>query len=116
MARLAFQGFVMHLRAAWRRYTSAMSQESSSMTSHRPYHENKRGRPPEKAFAEVEAQLGRQFDPTCGAAFLSIKEPVLRAMHELMPDTGVDVPAAVHRPLSPGEKTITQLAPPTPVG
>lgn len=56
-----------------------------AMTSNRPYHENQKGKPPAWAFAEVERQLGQQFDPTVGTAFLSIREEILRAMIELLP-------------------------------
>ncbi len=51
-----------------------------AMTSARPYHPDKRGRPPEFAFGELEKQSGRQFDPQCAAAFLAIQGQVLDAM------------------------------------
>lgn len=65
----------------------AVADAFDAMTSHRPYHEGKRGRPASSAFAEVERQAGRQFDPRCAAAFLEIKEQIVRSMIELMPDS-----------------------------
>lgn len=98
----------------------AVADAFDAMTSHRPYHENKRGRPPEKAFAEVESQLGRQFDPTCGAAFLQIKEQVLRTMHELMPDTGPEqLVSSLGEPptaSSHAENPMPQTSPVIPIG
>jgi HD-GYP domain-containing protein (c-di-GMP phosphodiesterase class II) len=66
-----------------------------AMTSNRPYHENKKGRPPAWAFGEVERQLGKQFCPTAGSAFISIREEIVRAMMELLPGTELDEPVAV---------------------
>lgn len=43
-----------------------------AMTSDRPY---RMGMPAEVAFAEVEKQSGKQFDPELAAAFLRIREP-----------------------------------------
>ncbi len=57
-----------------------------AMTSNRPYHTGKKGRSPEEAFAEVEAQSGRQFDPDCARAFLEIREKITQTMYELMPN------------------------------
>jgi response regulator RpfG family c-di-GMP phosphodiesterase len=62
------------------------------MTSHRPYHENMKGKPPAWAFAEVEAQLGKHFDPHVGAAFISIRQEIVRAMTELLPGVELDHP------------------------
>jgi putative nucleotidyltransferase with HDIG domain len=56
-----------------------------AMTSNRPYHPDRKGKPPAVAFAEVEKQAGRQFDPDCARAFLEIREEIVRAMVELMP-------------------------------
>ena len=64
-----------------------------AMTSGRPYYKDRKGKTPEQAFAEVEKQAGRQFDPDCAAAFLAIREDVVRTMEELMPDTGHHVSA-----------------------
>ena len=71
----------------------AVADAFDAMTSNRPYHENKKGRPPAWAFAEVERQLGKQFDPEVGAAFLAIREEVVRAMVELMPDVELECAA-----------------------
>jgi len=71
----------------------AVADAFDAMTSHRPYHENKRGRPPAEAFAEVEKQIGRQFDPESAKHFLEIKDQIVRTMYELMPDTGTNIPA-----------------------
>jgi len=68
----------------------AVADAFDAMTSNRPYHENKKGKPPAWAFGEVERQLGRQFDPVAGAAFLTIREEIVRAMIELMPDAEIE--------------------------
>ena len=68
----------------------AVADAFDAMTSHRPYHENKKGRPPAWAFGEVEKQAGRQFDPQCAAAFLELREQIVRAMLDLMPGTEID--------------------------
>ncbi len=49
-----------------------------AMTSDRPY---RQGMPPGAAFAEIARQSGKQFDPTCAAAFASIRELIQREMH-----------------------------------
>jgi HD-GYP domain-containing protein (c-di-GMP phosphodiesterase class II) len=67
------------------------------MTSNRPYHEEKKPKSPAMAFAEVEKMAGRQFDPTCAAAFLAIRDQVVQAMTELMP--GCDIGAATPSPM-----------------
>ncbi len=71
----------------------AVADAFDAMTSNRPYHENKRGKPPAEAFAEVERQIGRQFDPESAKHFLEIKDQIVRAMYELMPDTNTSLPA-----------------------
>ncbi len=63
----------------------AVTDAFDAMTSNRPYHDNKRGKPPSWAFGEVERQLGRQFDPAVGGAFVALREDIARAMAELMP-------------------------------
>ncbi len=68
----------------------AVADAFDAMTSNRPYHENKKGRPPAWAFGEVENQLGKQFDPTVGRAFISIREEIVRAMMELLPGTELE--------------------------
>ena len=83
----------------------AVADAFDAMTSHRPYHDGKRGKPPGVAFAEVEAQAGRQFDPRCAAAFLDIKDQVLQTMYELMPETGVNLPSIVGAPTMVGLPT-----------
>ncbi len=67
----------------------AVADAFDAMTSDRPYHIGKKGRPPEQAFDEVEAQAGRQFDPESAAAFLEIRDDIVRIMHELMPSLGL---------------------------
>jgi len=64
----------------------AVADAFDAMTSPRPYYENKQGRSAEAAFAELAMQAGRQFDPKCAAAFLDIRDQVVRTMVELMPD------------------------------
>lgn len=73
-----------------------------AMTSLRPYHENKRGKSADAAFAEVEAQSGRQFDPRCAAAFLEIKDQIVRAMSELMHSSSTQFPTMTDQPTSHG--------------
>jgi putative nucleotidyltransferase with HDIG domain len=51
----------------------AVADTFDAMTSDRPY---RKGMPSAVAFAEVEKQSGKQFDPDCAAAFLAIKELV----------------------------------------
>lgn len=48
-----------------------------AMTSDRPY---RQGMPAELAFAEVDQQKGKQFDPECAAAFLSIHQQIVQKM------------------------------------
>jgi len=69
----------------------AVADAFDAMTSNRPYHENRKGKPPAVAFAEVEKMSGRQFDPRCAAAFLEIREAITQAMNELMPGSGDNV-------------------------
>jgi putative nucleotidyltransferase with HDIG domain len=80
----------------------AVADAFDAMTSHRPYHENRRGRPPAAAFDEVQRQAGRQFDPRCAAAFLEIQDQILAAMRELMPDTATTLPTTTGAPTSVG--------------
>jgi putative nucleotidyltransferase with HDIG domain len=68
----------------------AVCDAFDAMTSNRPYHENKKGKSPEVALAEVQKQAGRQFDPRCAQAFLDIRDEILLAMYELMPGGGRD--------------------------
>ncbi|MFO0823216.1 MAG: HD domain-containing protein [Gemmataceae bacterium] len=67
----------------------AVADAFDAMTSHRPYHENGKGKPPAWAFNEVEKQAGRHFDPQCAAAFLAIRNDIIRTMVELMPGTDI---------------------------
>ncbi len=55
----------------------AVSDCFDAMTSDRPY---RRGMSAETAFAEVEKQKGRQFDPEAAAAFLKIRQRILQEM------------------------------------
>ena len=48
------------------------------MTSDRPY---RKGMPFEVAFAEIEKQSGRQFDPECAAAFLDLHDFIVREVN-----------------------------------
>ena len=47
------------------------------MTSDRPY---RKGMPAEAAFAEVEKQKGKQFDPAIADRFLAIREEIEQQM------------------------------------
>ncbi|QEL14484.1 HD domain-containing phosphohydrolase [Limnoglobus roseus] len=71
----------------------AVCDAFDAMTSDRPYHENKKGKPPEVAFAEIARQMGRQFDPQCAAAFLEISDSIRRVMSELQPGVDATTPA-----------------------
>lgn len=73
----------------------AVADAFDAMTSNRPYHENKKGKPPAWAFGEVERQLGKQFDPVAGAGFLAIRDEIIRAMVELLPGTELETPEPV---------------------
>ncbi len=68
----------------------AVADAFDAMTSNRPYHPDKRGKTPAAAFAEVERQAGKQFDPRCAAAFLAIREQVVRTMMDFMPSTELE--------------------------
>ena len=47
------------------------------MTSDRPY---RKGMPAEVAFARDRERAGKQFDPSFAAAFLEIKDGIIKAM------------------------------------
>lgn len=95
----------------------AVADAFDAMTSHRPYHENKRGKPPAMAFEEVERQAGRQFDPVCAAAFLEIQEQVLQTMFELMPETGMNLtPAPSNPPIASPSQVPTVIGATVPAG
>ena len=55
----------------------AVADTFDAMTSDRPY---RKGMAAEVAFAEVEKQSGKQFDPECAAAFLAIREDIAPVM------------------------------------
>jgi putative nucleotidyltransferase with HDIG domain len=55
----------------------AVADAFDAMTHNRPY---RKGLDPDTAFAEVEKQKGRQFDPDCAAAFLAIRQRILQEM------------------------------------
>ncbi len=48
------------------------------MTSDRPY---RKGMQADVAFAEIEKQIGRQFDPAFAAAFLGMREIIQKEMN-----------------------------------
>ena len=83
----------------------AVCDAFDAMTSDRPYHEGKRGRPAELAFAEVAKQAGRQFDPRCVRGFLDIRDEIVLAMYELMP--GADRDAVGPATGAPTRTTLT---------
>jgi HD-GYP domain-containing protein (c-di-GMP phosphodiesterase class II) len=55
----------------------AVADTFDAMTSDRPY---RKGMAAEIAFAEVEKQSGKQFDPECASAFLAIREDIVPVM------------------------------------
>jgi putative nucleotidyltransferase with HDIG domain len=56
----------------------ALADAFDAMTSDRPY---RKGMPPAVAFAEIEKQVGRQFDATFAAAFLAMQQTILKEMN-----------------------------------
>jgi putative nucleotidyltransferase with HDIG domain len=58
----------------------AVADAFDAMTSNRPYHQDKKGRPPEVAFEEVRQMAGKQFDPECAKAFMEIQQEVMDTM------------------------------------
>jgi HD-GYP domain-containing protein (c-di-GMP phosphodiesterase class II) len=58
----------------------ALADAFDAMASDRPY---RKGMPAAVAFAEIEKQVGRQFDPAFAAAFLELREAILEEMHLL---------------------------------
>jgi putative nucleotidyltransferase with HDIG domain len=56
----------------------AVTDAFDAMTSDRPY---RAGMLPDAAFAEVEKQRGRQFDPDMATAFLEIRQRIVQEMH-----------------------------------
>ena len=56
----------------------ALADAFDAMTSDRPY---RKGMPPSVAFAEIEKQIGQQFDPTFATAFLGMRETLLKEMN-----------------------------------
>ncbi|MFO0843187.1 MAG: HD domain-containing protein [Gemmataceae bacterium] len=55
----------------------ALADAFDAMTQDRPY---RKGMPAEVAFAEIEKQAGRQFDPKFAAAFLHVQQAILHEM------------------------------------
>ena len=70
----------------------AVADAFDAITSDRPYHPEQQGKPADEAFAEVELQAGRQFDPECAAGFLAVRDKILEAMSDLMPERPADGP------------------------
>lgn len=60
----------------------AVADTFDAMTSDRPY---RKGMAPDVAFAEIEKQSGKQFDPACAKAFLAIREDVEPVMEQPKP-------------------------------
>jgi putative nucleotidyltransferase with HDIG domain len=56
----------------------SLADAFDAMTSDRPY---RKGMPPAIAFAEIEKQIGRQFDPTFAVAFLGMQETIMKEMN-----------------------------------
>ncbi len=66
----------------------AVADTFDAMTSDRPY---RKGLAPEIAFAEVEKQSGKQFDPTCAQAFLEIRQRITQEMQAQTKRLGVQL-------------------------
>jgi HD-GYP domain-containing protein (c-di-GMP phosphodiesterase class II) len=73
----------------------AVADAFDAMTSDRPY---RKGMNPEKAFDELIKQSGKQFDPECAAAFLSIRARILEEMR-LTPDSPPLAPTDTDEPI-----------------
>jgi putative nucleotidyltransferase with HDIG domain len=73
----------------------AVADAFDAMTSDRPY---RKGMPAEVAFAEVEKQLGRQFDPRCGEGFLAIRPQVMQELEN--PGGATNWPPSLRAPTS----------------
>lgn len=56
----------------------ALADAFDAMTSNRSY---RKGMPPAIAFAEIEKQSGRQFDPTFSSVFLGMQQAILKEMN-----------------------------------
>ena len=56
----------------------ALADAFDAMTSDRPY---RKGMAAAVAFAEIEKQAGKQFDPAFAAGFLSIQQRIVEEMH-----------------------------------
>ena len=74
----------------------AVADAFDAMTSNRPYHENKQG---QAAGGGVRARWSSRPAGSstrgCAAAFLAIREQIVRTMLELMPGTELEEPVAV---------------------
>jgi len=66
----------------------AVADAFDAMTSDRPY---RAGMPAEVAFAEVEKQKGRQFDPVVATAILAIRQKVVQTMQSETKKLGIGV-------------------------
>ncbi len=55
----------------------ALADAFDAMTSDRPY---RKGMPAAAAFAEIEKQMGKQFDPALAQGFLAIRDSILEEM------------------------------------
>ncbi len=56
----------------------ALADAFDAMTSNRSY---RKGMPPAIAFAEIQKQSGRQFDPTFASVFLGMQQTILKEMN-----------------------------------
>lgn len=58
----------------------AIADAFDAMTSNRPYHQDKKGKPPEVAFEEIRQMAGKQFDPEGAKAFIDIQHEITETM------------------------------------
>jgi len=70
----------------------AVADAFDAMTSDRPY---RKGMAPEVAFAELEKQRGKQFDPDFAAAFLNIQPLVIQELQADTKQIGVTHPVSL---------------------
>jgi putative nucleotidyltransferase with HDIG domain len=70
----------------------AVADAFDAMTSDRPY---RQGMLPEIAFAELEKQKGKQFDPNFAEAFIKIRQTIIQEMQSETKQIGVPHPVAL---------------------
>ena len=70
----------------------AVADAFDAMTSDRPY---RQGMAPDVAFAELEKQKGKQFDPDFANAFIRIRQQIIQEMQAETKQIGVTHPVTL---------------------